>query len=78
MLQTYKKIWEHPGGNLIFVDMDIRNFESVRRPVHHFVFEELISKLYLTKMRIENDSFSIDKQEKSLDMSFISIKKHEK
>ena len=42
------------------------------------IFEYIICKLYFTKMRIASDSFSINKQDKSLDMNFIAIKTHER
>ena len=40
-------------------------------------FEDIISKLYSSKMRIGNDKFSIKDISKSLDMNCIYIKKHE-
>ena len=64
--------------NIIFVNLDIRNFENVRRSVHQFFFR--VYHVYIIFYEDEERkmmNFQLIKIEKSLDMNFISVKKHE-
>ena len=62
--------WEH----IIFVNMDITIFENIEGMCTNFIFEDIISKLYFTKMRIGKWLFSIHEAHKNLEMNFTSIK----
>ena len=72
---TKYKLYGNILENIIFVNMDIKTFENVRRSVYSCFCNKIIYFiLYLTKMRIGNDIFHKKNISKSLDMIFISIK----
>ena len=79
-----RKIWNHPGEILslsICHSEQIENFRKCMSQVPCFLFksncEYLIYILYFTKMRTGKHKDWFNKIEKSLDVSFISIKNHE-
>ena len=87
-----RKLWEHPG-KILFVSIQTSQiFENVRKnvcPRYQLLFRLFFDftrffvkmKLYLkpnfTEMRIGKWLIFHTKQDKNLDMNFISIKKHE-
>ena len=81
-----RKIMESSLKNIIFWYLSIWNFEIFRifwkaNPpvflINRFGFSKYFPKNIFRRWGFENNLFSINKMYKSLDMNFISIKKHE-
>ena len=80
LLKIQEKLWEHPGKYYLW-KCETHKFRFFRFLKGLDTICSLFSsphfKLYFLKMRIENDDECINKIYRSLDMNFISIKKHE-